>query len=960
MKRKTAFCALALLISMIFGACGVAVTNTASKTAEPSGNTGPTEGTDTASSDISTNTGEEVLTLPDLQPTPLSAVVSENAAKAAGAALLTPSDRAYDAIFTHFGFSVGEGGLPVTVDLDPALEEEEYKLTVEKSGARITASGERGVFYAVSTLAQLRCGDLIASAEIEDKPAVALRGAIEGFYGDAWSHQYRLDLFEYMGKYKLNTYIYAPKDDAKHRSSWRASYTAAELKKLGELVDCAIENKVRFVYAISPGLDFKFDTDYDGDLSKLMKKCQSIYDLGVRDFAIFLDDIGSRDAQGHTKMLNDFQTQFIKTHEGCSNLIAISPEYQQIWLSGYTNTFASLIDPDILLMWTGNETLPYSIKAGDLTSINRIYGRKVYIWWNYPCNDFSHNSLYSGPCVNLDKNLAGSISGLVSNPMNQGYASMLPLLTISDYLWNPTAYEPEASIRAACAHLAPDCAEGLYDLMDLTRDAQINDGRTALQIRDLVAAYEQGKEGAAQALSEALDRISKELAILAEKGDPRLLNEVSPWLTKARAYIDAACAIVDFDRAKDPAAKGEAAMRCVNAYKTSLGSAMFVSGDLLELFVKKARAGMVFSNKNVTTDLVPYQSYLSDYAVDGDPSTYFWSDSAPKKGSHFTVDLGQVTEALGIRLQMGTAGHADDYIRNGVIEYSTDGVTFTKLCDLDGKSTVETNEPFTARYLRLRCTADQNYWAIIAEFGVKSASEKPKKSISTNLSTYQNYAPGLAIDGDPSTWFWSNAAPTAGSHFTLDLGAALEVSGVELTMGATGHADDYIRSGVIEYSTDGENYIKLCDLDGTRTLKNNESFTARYVRLRCTANQNYWVIISEFAVHCASDLPDGFSFEGSASCDFSPLFDQDLFTVFSPDPKSVSGGKLYIDLTGASSVELYLASASGLRVYTVDSDGKAAADLPLALYMAPDLSGAARLCVEFTAEQAEIAEIVIG
>ena len=367
------------------------------------------------------------------------------------------------------------------------------------------------------------------------------------------------------------------------------------------------------------------------------------------------------------------------------------------------------------------------------------------------------------------------------------------------------------------------------------------------------------------------------------------------------------------------------------------------------------------SAKQLSSNASDWQEgqYLS-YLLDGDPSTFFWSDSSPKAGSYFTVDLGQVTDAPGVSLMMGAAGHTDDYVRNGVIEYSTDGVTYTKLCDLNGKSTIETDQPFTARYLRLRVTSNQSYWAIIAEFGVKSASEQTDKKVTTDLAIYQNYLPDLAIDGDPSTFFWSNGAPGAGSHFTVDLGAELEVAGVELTMGAAGHTDDYIRAGVIEYSTDGENYTKLCELDGTKTLKKDGSFTARYVRLRCTASQSNWVIITEFAMHCATDLPDGFSFEGSASCNFSPLFDRDLFNTFSPSPAIVSGGKLYIDLTSVTSVELYLASASGLRVYTVDGDGKTGADLPLSLYMAPDLEGAARLCIEFTSERADVAEIVIS
>ena len=53
--------------------------------------------------------------------------------------------------------------------------------------------------------------------DINDYPTVSARGIIEGFYGTTWTHQDRLDQIKFYGKNKLNTYIYAPKDDPYHR-----------------------------------------------------------------------------------------------------------------------------------------------------------------------------------------------------------------------------------------------------------------------------------------------------------------------------------------------------------------------------------------------------------------------------------------------------------------------------------------------------------------------------------------------------------------------------------------------------------------------------------------------------------------------------------------------------------------------------------------------------------------------
>ena len=40
-----------------------------------------------------------------------------------------------------------------------------------------------------------------------------LSGAIEGFYGQPWTHAERIALFDWLAAWGLNTYLYAPKDD---------------------------------------------------------------------------------------------------------------------------------------------------------------------------------------------------------------------------------------------------------------------------------------------------------------------------------------------------------------------------------------------------------------------------------------------------------------------------------------------------------------------------------------------------------------------------------------------------------------------------------------------------------------------------------------------------------------------------------------------------------------------------
>ncbi|MBQ3868960.1 MAG: discoidin domain-containing protein [Clostridia bacterium] len=128
---------------------------------------------------------------------------------------------------------------------------------------------------------------------------------------------------------------------------------------------------------------------------------------------------------------------------------------------------------------------------------------------------------------------------------------------------------------------------------------------------------------------------------------------------------------------------------------------------------------------------------------------------------------------------------------------------------------------------------------------------KPETGLtaSTDMNVYQGNGPEYAVDGDTSTLFWSNGGAYDGSTFTVDLGVLSEVSGINLIMGSERYPNNYIHKGVLEYSSDGENYTKLCDLNKTnRVTKCGEYFKARYVRIRSTAFDKEWPLITEFEI----------------------------------------------------------------------------------------------------------------
>ena len=63
-----------------------------------------------------------------------------------------------------------------------------------------------------------------------------------------------------MSTWGMNAYLYAPKDDYKHRAYWRELYSLEEADALSQLIKEASDKGIHFVYAIAPGLDITFSS----------------------------------------------------------------------------------------------------------------------------------------------------------------------------------------------------------------------------------------------------------------------------------------------------------------------------------------------------------------------------------------------------------------------------------------------------------------------------------------------------------------------------------------------------------------------------------------------------------------------------------------------------------------------------------------------------------------------------
>lgn len=80
-------------------------------------------------------------------------------------------------------------------------------------------------------------------------------------------------------RFGLNTYMYAPKDDDKHRSRWRELYNEQQANQLAQLIQLTKSNGIEFLYALSPGLDIRYSSSEDLDALK-----NKFNQVGIRYF----------------------------------------------------------------------------------------------------------------------------------------------------------------------------------------------------------------------------------------------------------------------------------------------------------------------------------------------------------------------------------------------------------------------------------------------------------------------------------------------------------------------------------------------------------------------------------------------------------------------------------------------------------------------------------------------------
>ena len=299
-----------------------------------------------------------------------------------------------------------------------------YAINITPGKLTIYANDEAGAYYARQTIIQmlynvpdatLAHNDVFADKSLRevtrlgklpmgmvvDWPDLPWRGVVEGYYGAPWSFESRCSIFRFMGRNKLNTYIYAPKDDPYHHGKGcYQSYPAEKAAELAELVRYARRHHVRFVWAIHPANTVNWNNNGGKvQLDALCNKLRQMYDLGVRDFGVLVDDSSGEigKAERQVQLTNYILENFIRKHPDVNQTLIMCPTgYNRSWTNEkFLHTLGSGLDKSIPVMWTGN-TVVHDITLDGQRWVNKHVQRPTFIWWNWPCNDFKRSRLSLG------------------------------------------------------------------------------------------------------------------------------------------------------------------------------------------------------------------------------------------------------------------------------------------------------------------------------------------------------------------------------------------------------------------------------------------------------------------------------------------------------------------------------------------------------------------------------------
>lgn len=799
----------------------------------------------------------------------------------------------------------------------------------EKGNISIIGSDKDGAYYGVLTLSQIleqsNEENKFAEVVVTDYPEIEFRGFIEGFYGVPWSHEDRMNLMKDTSEYKMNTYIYAPKDDPYHRLSWKELYPEQEAKQIAELAKAGAENNFNFCWTIHPGATLQFT---DEDFDALINKFEQLYSLGVRQFGVLFDDTDDwRNGQKQAEWINKIDTEFVKAKGDVAPMIVISARYNSAWgpnMDRYFKPFMQTLHDDIQVMWTGHATMSnVSKEVFEWPKVQTGVDKDVAVWWNYPVNDYCDSRILMAPLHNLNQDL-DNVSGFFSNPMNQAEASKVALYSIADYTWNTDAFDYMKSWETSIEKFVPEVKEEFMRFASNTCYLKDDGGASgpfeydeSWYLSEKIDALKEAMKNGQSAVKPAKDLleefkliVSDYESITSKVTNKNLLGEIEQHLNAYKALGEAGIAAMEAIIASEEGnlelwmnsnSLAQEKLDLMETFKIeSLESdgpkeyVVSVGTKLLKPLVKesmdyaKEKMGEVVLPKydpEINTSL----TNLKDVEVNFEDGIYSLRDLGEvtlNNGDYVGISLPKATKLRGINLL------ANNY-DNIEIQYSINGLDWVTAKASTNENVLETLDVVDATFIRIINIGENSKNINLEKLEVLPVY-KAEPTITENIGTHENYTIDKALDGNMDTKYWSNKPSDSGHNIQIDLGNVMPLYDINTYFGA----NDFMRNSEYMISEDGVNWTSLGALaynsqDGKMVASANaEGKMARYIKIQSNGhNYGCWVEIYEIEFNKTAPEFDESAVNlasGTLEGNFNAFYDEDLSTAY--EAKSVKDG----------------------------------------------------------------------
>ena len=737
-----------------------------------------------------------------------------------------------------------------------------YVLAIQDNVIAVLGKDTDAAFYGLSSLKMIFnqvTEKAVRKLQIEDYASGQYRGFIEGYYGIPWSVEDRISLMKFGGDFKMNMYIYAPKDEPYHNSQWRELYPADRLEEIRQMVQAGQDSKCRFAWAIHPFMHSAITAStYDADLKVIIAKFEQLYNVGVRQFVLSADDAAGK-VSLHARLCKDLDA-WCKSKGDVYNLCFVPQVYcagavnWSSWSEGEAQTVANYFKhfeslPDVELMWTG-ESVCYPARQSTFNNFKNSYtnGREAFMWLNWPVNDVNHARLVMGPgdSAILEKGLT-NFMGIVTNPLEQAEASKTALFAIADFAWNTADFDAEKSWADGFKYIDSGAPQSLHELckhMTNPSPGGITAMGESVELTPYINAFKTAYNSNAD-LTESGNALIEQLQKIVTAADDfqtngtneNLKEEMKPWVDSLRYLSKASIGFVKTAmglKAGDDDAVCANYVSAENNYKLSQncaapqlnGTIMAEAGAMkimpfaaqMENYVKKAALKVLdntFSGGNTSgggtetgekrlmySGLGGFYQGNAGNVIDGNDSTFAWFNASVTANGYIGLDLGAAYKLGKVRILQGRTQTDGDIFSQGILEYSMDNENWTQVDGTYGTNEINvdlTNQSLKARYIRLRTPAATSKWYAIREFQAETfpADEYAYTNTETYKETIVTINKNEAAIPEVKDVILKN-----GEYIGIDFGNVREISTI---------AADYTNKDKVtfEYSYNGFNWYPV-------------------------------------------------------------------------------------------------------------------------------------------------------